>query len=67
MTIDVRLLTALNIGMSDSEVLEVVEFLASGIEDGHLRVVNDGDLIIGMKLTALGRESLPPRLPTTIS
>jgi hypothetical protein len=39
--IDLRLLTSLNIGMSDSEVLETVEFLASGIEDGFLYAINE--------------------------
>jgi hypothetical protein len=63
--IDVRLLAALNVGYTDQEIIDVVEFLASGIEDGHLRVVNDGDLIIGMKLTALGRDALPTTLPGT--
>jgi hypothetical protein len=65
--IDTRLLTALNIGHGDQEVLEVVEFLASGIEDGHLSVQNDGDSIISLKLTALGLEALPPRLPGTMA
>jgi hypothetical protein len=62
--IDTRLLASLNVGYNDQEVIEVIDFLSTGIESGHFRVVNDGDLIVAMKLTALGIESLSPRLPS---
>ncbi len=59
MTIDVRLLAALNIGTSVSEVIELIEALSTAIEDGFLRVENDGDAITRMHLTAAGRAAWP--------
>jgi hypothetical protein len=57
---NLKLLSALNVGCDD----ELIDFLMNGLQDGHFRAVTDGDLIIAMKLTGLGIESLPPTLPT---
>jgi hypothetical protein len=42
-----------------------VDAFADALETGTLRVVNDGDLISGLHITALGKTYLRPPLPAT--
>jgi hypothetical protein len=61
---NIRLLTALNIAHSDSELLDYIGFLAGELERGTISAVNDGDLITRLELTPAGRALSPPTLPT---
>jgi hypothetical protein len=63
MTIDVRLLAALNVGYTDQEVIELIEGVAQAIEDGHVYAESYYDEITSLHLTAAGRAAWPVSLP----
>ena len=62
---NIKLLSALNVSHSDSELLDVIDFLADGLKDGYLTAQTDGDSVVCLRLTQLGIENLPPTLPAT--
>jgi hypothetical protein len=64
MTINLKLLTALNISHSDAELLQVIDFLSDSLADGTIAAVSDGDMVTSFYLTPAGKALLPTRLPS---
>jgi hypothetical protein len=63
--IDLRLLTSLNVAMSDAELLDLIENVATAIEDGNVAADSDLDTITSLRLTEQGRRAWPMTLPAT--
>jgi hypothetical protein len=59
-----KFLTSLNVAYDDDELLDVIDFLATEIESGHLAATVDGDAITSLRLTPAGMAMLPT-LPAT--
>jgi hypothetical protein len=52
-TIDLRLLSALNVACNDEELLDLIEAVAGAIEDGFVSAESDLDAITKLYLTPL--------------
>jgi hypothetical protein len=63
--IDLRLLTSLNVAMSDAELLDLIENVATAIEDGNVAADSDLDTITSLRLTEQSRRAWPMTLPAT--
>jgi hypothetical protein len=61
--IDLRLLTSLNVAMSDAD--DLIENVATAIEDGNVAADSDLDTITSLRLTEQGRRAWPMTLPAT--
>jgi hypothetical protein len=61
--VNLKLLAALNVAHSDSDLLSYIDFLVGEIENGNIAPKIDGDAIVSLYLTPVGKAMLPPTLP----
>jgi hypothetical protein len=63
--VNIRLLSALNVAMTDDELLDLIDHVADSLADGLIYAVSDRDLILSLHLTETGRQLWPATLPAT--